>query len=197
MLLPNATPAVLAALEDKVLRATNAMNADAVLSWTNTGLPRRRLRLRRQQPTRITGRHPRVAQLALIDADYRKLSAVENAPAAVPAGQAIQVINAGNELATPRFELVGPYPGPIRVENMLTGLSIRLKASFALAAGQVLSITIAPPWPIVTVNGVDAYGQVDFLPTSWWGLVPGPQQIRALGGGQGATFRPRWRDAWI
>jgi len=188
----------IAALEQKIKRATNAMRADALLSWTNTGFPERRLRLRRQSPPRITGRRPKQFQLALVDADYRVLSADENGPAAVALGTTLNVTNAGDETATARFEIVGPVPATLLIENLDTGLTIRFKSSFSLSTGQTLIVDTSPPYPVVTVDGVNGYEAIDFLETSWWGLRAGAQNVRARStGGTTGTWRPLWRDAWI
>lgn len=188
-----------ALLEDKILEATNAMSpaAPALLKWTNTGIVKRRLSLLRQQPPRISGRRPKQFQIALVDSDYRKVADAEASIAATARGVQAAVTNAGNELATPRLELVGPLGSQIILRNLTTGLNIFLKAGFALTAGQTLVVDLKPPYPTVTVNGADAYGQIDFLPTAWWGLVAGAQNVRVDAGSGTGTWRIFWRSAWI
>lgn len=192
------TPAQINALEQKVKRATNAMRADATLAWTNSGYPRRRLKLRRQGPPRITGRRPKVANLSMIAADYRLLADAED----VATGQQILsdriVTNDGDELASPRLEVTGPCTSPIRLWNRTTGLEVWLKAGVALGAGDLLVVDLTGPYPVVTINGADRYGDVDFLPSTWWGIRPGANTIRVTGGaGSTGTFIVRHRDSWI
>lgn len=187
------------ALEDKILDVTNAMRpaAPALLKWTNTGIVKRRLSLLRQQPPRITGRRPKGFQLAMVDADYRKLADAEANVAATARGVAAAANNVGNELATPRIELSGAFGGPIVLRNLGTGLNLTFKAAFSVAAGQLLVVDLAPPYPTVKFDGADVSGQVDFLNTSWWGLVPGSQNVRVDAASGAGTWRIYWRSAWI
>ena len=55
----------------KLLAATNAMRADATLRWTPTGGVPVAIRLRRQQPPRITGGRAKSFQLAMVSAESR------------------------------------------------------------------------------------------------------------------------------
>lgn len=186
------------ALEQKIKRATNAMRADALLRWTNTGYPERRLAVRRNGPPRVgLGRRPKAFQLELVDADYRILSELEHDGGAQASGVGIVVNNAGDELATPRFVLTGPLDATIRIRNTTTGLEIRFKAGFALGAGEVLEVDLTPPHPRVELDGAPAYAEVDFLPSSWWGLVAGNNNVDVLAGAGAGTWRIYHRDAWI
>lgn len=63
----------------KLLRATNAMRADAVLKWTPVGGAEVELKLRRQQPARITGGFVKSFQIAMVSADARILSTASHA----------------------------------------------------------------------------------------------------------------------
>lgn len=186
-----------AAVEQKVKRAHNALRSDALLRWTNTGLPQRRLALRKNGATRIVGRRPKTATLELVDADYRLLSEALNDSGANARGAQDVIANAGDELATPRVEITGPFNSQIVLRNLTTGLNIQLKAGFNVAAGQTLVVDLAPPWPTVELAGAPAYGQVDYLPTIWWGLIPGNNTIRVDGGSGAGTWRLLHRDAWI
>lgn len=196
---PSTTINTILLREQKLKRATNAVlaSAPAILAWTNTGYPRRRLRLLRQGPPRISGRRPKTFQLSLVDSDYRILANTEASTASQVRNTIRSATNAGDELATPRFELVGPLGTQIKLVNVLTGLEVRFKTSFNLLAAETLIVDFAPPYPIVTVNGVNAYHQIDFLPSVWWGLVPGAQDVRVDAGSGAGTWRVFWRDAWI
>ena len=190
--------------EQKVKRASNATDAatDAALKWTNSGgFPKRRLLLRRQPGLRIVGRRPKTILLPMVDADWRIQSDAENASAVTAHGVNLNIANAGDVVASPRIRAVATAGGlgaPIVLRNVTAGgLEVKFKPGFALAAGQVLVVNLKPPWPTVTVNGVDAYGQVDFLPTDWWGLVPGNNLLQLQAGTANGTFQVFWRDAWI
>lgn len=184
--------------EQRIKRATNAMRADAVLRWTNTGFPERRLLLRRNGPPRVgVGRRPKTFALELVDSDYRIHSEAVHDTGAQARGATAVVNNAGDELASHLVEITGPFNSQIRVHNLTSGLEVRFKAGFNVAAGQVLVVDLAPPWPIVTLDGAPAYSQVDFLPSSWWGLLDGNNDVRVDGGSGAGTWRLLARDAWI
>src|SRR5213080_746959 len=53
----------------KLLKATNAMRADATLAWTPSEAPPVRVLFRQQQPTRITGRRPKTFLVAGVSED--------------------------------------------------------------------------------------------------------------------------------
>lgn len=57
---------------DNVLEAADAMSADALLTWTQTGREPTQLLLRRSQPPRLTGRLPKKFTLPLIS-DYDRI----------------------------------------------------------------------------------------------------------------------------
>lgn len=194
---PNVDIATIVEHEQKIKRASNAMRADALLKWTNTGLPKRRLALRRNGARVGIGRRPKSFALDMIDADYRILSDVEHDSGLKATNANFNVENVGDEIATPRWELTGPIAATIRLRNLTTGLEIRMKASLALAAGETLIVDTAPPYPIVTVNGVRKYDAIDYLPTSWAGLVPGINQLNVTGGAGAGQGRVYHRDAWI
>jgi hypothetical protein len=192
---PNVDVGTQIARAQKIKRATNAMSFDATLRWQNTGYAMRRLALRRTAPTRVTGRRPKVAAIAMTCEDYRLVADVETVSAAIAANTPTVIANAGDELARPRFELTGPAPSPVLID---TGLGIHLKAGVSIAAGALLVVDLTGRYPIVEINGVDHYGDVDFLPSAWWGLIPGPQHVRWTGGaGATGSMVVRARDAWI
>lgn len=193
-------PAVHNALEQKIKRATNAMRRDelALLRWTNSGFPERRLAVQRNGPPRVgIGRRPKSFALELVCSDYRILSELERDSGVTARGAQAVVNNAGDELATPRFELTGPLTDNVILRNVTVGLEVRLKPAVDVLAGELFVVDFAPPWPTVTRDGVDAYGDVDFLPSSWWGLVPGNNVVEVTAGAGAGTWRIRHRDAWI
>lgn len=197
---PEFTATQRVAIEEKILHVTDCLKGDALLRWTNTGLVERRLALRTQQPTRITGRRPKAWLIAMIAQDWRRLADAESSTVAAARNVPKTAHNAGTAIATPRFQLTGPLGATIKLRNLDLGLAVQFKAGFSLAAGQVLVVDLAPPYPTVQVDGVDAYDQVDYLPTSWWGLegaLGGADTAVQVDAGSGAgTWRVFWRDAW-
>lgn len=184
-------------LEQQVKRATAAMRADSVLAWTPTGGVRRRLALRRQQPTRLTGRRPKTWLAAMVSPDYRILSDTLHTSASATVGTTRVVNNAGDEPATPRITVNGPVgAGAIMLRNLTTGLDITFKNTLGLTSGHTLVVDLAPPFPTVTVDGVNRYDAVDFLNTVWWPLEPGNNSITVVPSGAG-TFTVAHRDAWL
>lgn len=190
--------------EQRVKRATNATAANALLKWTNSGgFPKRRLALRRQPGLRITGRRPKTLLIPMVDSDWRVVSDVENATAATPIGAVlaqVAAVNAGDVVASPRLQVVGTdggITGNVTLRNVTAGAEIQFKPAFGVPAGQTLVVNLSPPWPTITLNGADVYGQIDFLPTTWWGLVPGNNVIQLQADVGDATLQVFWRDAWI
>lgn len=68
---PNQIGAARNVLISNLLRATNAMRADATLSWTPTGGDPVAVKVRRQQPPRIAGQRLKTFQISLVAADPR------------------------------------------------------------------------------------------------------------------------------
>ena len=74
---PNSFGAARNSMVSNLLRATNAMRQDAVLSWTPTGGDPVAVRVRRQQPPRVTGGRVKSFQVALVAADPRVYGTAE------------------------------------------------------------------------------------------------------------------------
>lgn len=74
---PNTFGAARNTMVSNLLRATNAMRQDAVLSWTPTGGDPVAVRVRRQQPPRVTGGRVKSFQVALVAADPRVYGTAE------------------------------------------------------------------------------------------------------------------------
>lgn len=68
---PNTFGSARNTMVSNLLRATNAMRQDAVLSWTPTGGDPVAVAVRRQQPPRVTGGRVKSFQVALVAADPR------------------------------------------------------------------------------------------------------------------------------
>ena len=74
---PNSFGSARNTMVSNLLRATNAMRQDAVLSWTPTGGDPVAVRVRRQQPPRVTGGRMKSFQVALVAADPRVYGTAE------------------------------------------------------------------------------------------------------------------------
>lgn len=204
--------------QNKLSAASDAMRADAVLDWTPSGGVRSFLRLRRQQPLRVTGTWQKEFQLAMVAADPRIYSYALNSmevtasaagaasgrgypegfnidygPSA-PNGQLL-VNNVGTTLTYPVLTVTGPGSNPT-LSNLTTGQAISIR--YTLAAGETLTIDTLNR--TIILNGtVSRYGALDFLNTAWWGVVPGVNDIRLAftSFSTGAKLRVDWRDAWL
>lgn len=200
----------------KVSRATEAMRGDAILDWFDAAGHRLMLKLRRQQPTRITGAWQKQFMLAMVAADPRIYSySVQSAYAAavtasgdvgraydkeydtdygpsVPTGQLL-LATLGTTLTYPVLTIYGPVVNPT-VSNLTVGQQIQL--NYTLVAGETLVVDTLNR--TVKLAGLaDRYGAVDFSNTEWWGLVPDTNDIRMGGFGSGASLVVEWRDAWL
>lgn len=74
---PNTFGSARNTMVSNLLRATNAMRQDAVLSWTPTGGDPVAVAVRRQQPPRVTGGRVKSFQVALVAADPRVYGSTE------------------------------------------------------------------------------------------------------------------------
>lgn len=202
-----------------LLRATDAMLADATLAWTpSEGVPMR-LRFRQQQPTRITGRRPKtflvagVAEASTVEAT--SLSSVTLSFAAVSAGGfsspvtsplrstqdaagAATATSLGQRPAWPLITFTGPVVNPY-VTSLRYGLTLRL--NYTLAAGETLVLDAAPARRTILLNGqatANRYGALDWLTSSWFPLAPGANDLRigASSFSAPASVTVAWRDAW-
>lgn len=203
-----------------LIKATNAMRDDATLMWTPDGGEQVYLKLRRQQPLRVSGGWVKDFQLSMVAADPRiysttlysttvsastaagaggfpfNMSFPINFGAASVTGQ-ILAENRGNAQTYPLLTVTGPGTNP-SIYNATTGQTISI--IYTLSAGE--SLVIDTLNRTVLLNGVAAnnkYGALDFLNTSWWGMASGVNDIRLIfySYAAGASLRVDWRDAWV
>jgi hypothetical protein len=203
---------------NKLSAASDAMRGDAVLDWTPSGGVHQFIRVRRQQPLRVSGTWQKEFQVALVAADPRIYSFALNSltvpaaaattdfgrafdsgydidygPAAVN-GQAL-VTNAGTTLSYPILTITGPGSNP-SISNLTTGGRVSLL--YTLGVGETLVVDTLNR--TVMLGGVSSrYGAIDFLNTTWWGLAPGVNDVRLAFSSfsNGASLRVDWRDAWL
>jgi hypothetical protein len=203
----------------KLMRASNAMRGDATLSWILSGGYEQFVKVRRQQPLRITGGWQKQFQLAVVSADPRIYGAtlrqqqVSAGAVAVATGRGYDrtydasygggqaagqmiVTNSGNFESFPVLTVYGQGNNPI-LTNFTTGKSISLLYSL----GPTDFLTLDTLNRTVTLNNTTSrYSAVDFINTDWWGVVPGDNDIRLAFNGafqNSASLSVSWRDAWL
>lgn len=216
----NLTPDLVAsqAPQDKILEATDAMDADSRLAWTPPGGVPVMLDFRQQLPTRITGRRPKQAFVAGVAEKSVVLTQAETetdilAVATTPGGftspltsplrsnpsndgQAT-IENRGRSKTWPILEIHGPCVNPV-ITNITNGARA-LYFTYTLAAGQRLVIYTDPRRRAVLLDDqAGRYDALDFDRSSWWALLPGNNDLRIAftSFSAGAKVRVRHRDAW-
>lgn len=206
------------ARQDRLLEATDALSADALLQWTpSTGVPVQ-IAFREQQPTRITDRRPKTFLVAGVSEDpavySQELHELQVAPApgasaggftspmrsplvsGAAAAGVVEVINAGRSRAWPVLSVYGPCVNP-SITNQRTGETIYLNVT--LAAGEAFVIDTNPRRRTVRLNGVaNRYRYLDSARSHWWALLPGANEVRVgfASYTAGARLVVQWRDAW-
>lgn len=202
----------------KLQRASNAMRNDATLSWILEGGYEQFVKVRRQQPLRVSGGWQKEFQLAVVAADPRIYSTTLNFAqigagdvgfatgrgydriydagyGTAPVAGQLLVSNQGNATSFPVVTIYGAGVNP-EIQNQTNGGLVRL--SYALGPADQISIDTLNR--TVTLNNtVSRYGAVDFGVTNWWGLEPGDNDLRLNFASfqSGASMVVQWRDAWL
>lgn len=109
----------------KLTQACNALREDAVLSWTPAGGEAVSVKVRRQQPLRITGGWTKNFQVLLVSADARILSVAQEVSAGIKLGSTPSLVNKGSTLAYPILKLKGKPENAV-IKNTTTGEEIAL-----------------------------------------------------------------------
>lgn len=204
----------------KLQRASNAMRADAVLSWQLAGGEQQFMSVRRQQPLRLSGGWQKEFQLSMVAADPRVYSQALNSNnvnlsggggsggfafdasfslafgLAVVSGQ-MMLTNAGDFTTYPVFVITGPVTNPT-IQNFTLGRTLYL--TYSLAAGEQLVVDTLNH-TVLLGGTATRYSAVDFARSSadWLPLAPGVNDIRLAADAfsAGANLAVTWRDAWI
>lgn len=206
-------------LMTRLMQATNAMRGDAILQWTPDGSVQQQfIGLRRQQPLRITEAWIKQFQISMVAADPRVYSSILHQQsvtsdatgtsggfgfnlafpisfgAATVTGQTF-VENQGNAETYPVYTITGPGTNPT-VYNATTGKSLAF--IYSLNAGESLTVDTLNRTVLLN-NTTSRYSALDFINSSWGGLVPGINDVRLqfFSSGTGASIRVDWRDAWL
>lgn len=220
MIDPNADIQTVNTRGDRLMAAADAMKGDAILTWTETGRVQTMLRLRRQQPPRLSGRLPKVFQVPLVSEYDRIVSASEQSVVIVP-GAAIsaggfsslltspltssysvvgqQVItNQGRKSAHWRARIDGPCVNPV-IQNASTGQQIKI--IYTLNTGEWLDLETRPGKRYLKLNGTASrWGAIDFANSTFFELnANGTTQInfQPFSYSAGAQLTVYWRHTWI
>lgn len=192
---PDDGPAVTNDRIERIEWATDALLADAVLSWRETGeaFDRQVRRLRRENEPRFAGRIPKTFQIQMVSEDYRIVSDPEVAIAGGAVnGADATVTNLGNE-GLPRITVdlsSTVTASAIEIWNLTTNKVIRLNGTF-------IGLTIDLEARTITENGNDVYGRYSFLNSEWWKLINGDNVIAVNAtGATGTAFTVYHRHGW-
>lgn len=208
--------------QDRLLRATNALRADAMLRWVPSTIDEGvQVAFREQQPTRITGRRPKTFLVAGVAEDPFVYSQTLRSAIVDPAapgtgglvspitspltsgasivGQAF-LLNDGSADAWPILTIRGPC---VNASILNATLGLGLAFTFTLGAGQELYVETNPRRRAVSVGPTGGpytprYSALDFLNSRWWPLTSGINDVRVAFAGfsAGAQVLLQWRDAW-
>lgn len=193
-----ATPQQRNARMEKVKRATNALRADGIMSWTtpNGGGPNQQLSFRRQQPRRWTNvGFLKTCFLGLVSADPRIYSTTINTNTQLSTDGFQTWTNQGDYLSPPSLRINGPGTNP-SVFNGTLGIVFN---GLVLTAGQYVVVDLVQR-TVVDQSGANRFGTVDFLNTAWWQLGPNTNSVKitwASGNTAASTLVGTWRDAWV
>lgn len=201
----------------RLLRATDALEADATLMWTPSSAPPVQVKFREQQPTRITDRRPKTFLVAGVSADPAIYSQALNLQTILPTSVggggfaspltspltssspptgAGTVINAGQRKTWPELTFVGPAENP-SVRNATLGRGLFL--NYTLAAGERLVIDTDPRRRSIRLGGTaNRYSALNDDLSAWFYLRPGSNDLRLgfTSWSGAAALEVRWRDAW-
>lgn len=178
-------------------RASNAMRQDSILRWMPEGGIEQFLRVRRQQPLRITGAYMKSFQLSLVSSDPRIYGAAIKEKILAPNDHDEIISNVGTMGSPPEISIDGPATA-IEIHNHTNGKYIVFAPAYAITSTQRLDIDFTSR-TVTREDGSNVYGQIQFASTNWWDVEPGDNQVawHANGTSANSALAIRWRDAWI
>lgn len=204
---------------DRLTSAVTALRQDTFIIWTPTGGEQRFMAVRLQNGPRFTGAWQKEFLVGLVAEDPRIYSTqiYQQTVAAnttgslggrtfdrtydvsygggAPAG-GMTVSNLGTTITYPTLIVYGPGNNPT-ITNATTGQSISL--TYSLSSTEFLQIETNPIQRSILLNNqASRYQALDFATSSWWGLVPGDNDIRVSFSAvsAGASLGVTWRNAW-
>jgi hypothetical protein len=105
--------------------------------------------------------------------------------AGYPSGSAL-IVNDGTEDTPPLIRIYGPATGP-GVTNATTGLGVQFLSTYALAAGDYVSIDVTGNTVLLNDDPSQSrFSFIDWSQTDLWALEPGENQISFTGTGLSA-----------
>jgi hypothetical protein len=181
----------------RLQRASNATRRDSVLRWIVEGGVDQIVKVRRNQPLRISGGVLKEFQLAMVSADPRIYAAQIQEQRFLPGVTTGTITNYGTMRTPPLMTVYGPATD-IEVRNFTTGEAIIMAPSFTLTGSQSVTFDVANRTAIRS-DGVNVFSSVQFASTTWWEIQPGVNNPRLTATGTtGATsLLIQWQDAWI
>lgn len=198
----------------RLLRATDAMLADAELAWTPSSAPAMRVLFRQQQATRITGRRPKAFIVAGVAEQSEAESQTEYAvtidlAALVVGGMASPLTSplasssatlsgatanvSGTRETWPVITITGPIVNPV-IRSLRYARELRF--TYTLAAGESLVIDTDPRRRTIRLNGqTSRFSALDWTASTWFALAPGPNELRASASSlsAGSSILVAWR----
>jgi hypothetical protein len=205
----------------KISAAADAMRSDALLRFQPTGMEMLRMSVRKQNGPRFAGQWQKTCQVGLV-ADDPRIYSDEVYSASIEAaltGSSIQgrtfpetgtisygagdtagqllITNTGNTTTYPILTITGPGNFPALI-NATTGATMYLTG--ALTSTDSITIDTNPlRRTIILNNALSVYSRLKFVDSTWWGLVPGVNDIQLTFASfsTGAAMGIQWRNAWI
>lgn len=183
---------------DKLRRASNAMRADALLSWQNnpTGSnPSMQTWVRRQQPLRISGGWIKSVQLALVSQYAPLFSSTSNTSAATASGTPLVIENKGDYPSYPVIRISAAGSTATNPQVAVTGGGTLKTTGLSISGSGANYVDFDMlNHTAVRNDGVSMNRYIDFANiTAWPALAKGNNTFTLTGGGTMTVF---WRDAW-
>lgn len=189
-------------LQDRLERATDAFLEDGLLQWeTASGAPVQ-IAFRRQQPIRFTGAWYKdfqvglVSESAVIEGQGLKTESTTAGDALV---QTLSVENQGS------YRTPGALPELVKIWGPITSAELfntttdktMVKIDGTIASGEFYAINFKDK-TAVTHTGANVYDAIDFLATTWSGIVTGVNdlELRGSGGGGLTQIQVDYRNTW-
>lgn len=191
-----ATPAARNAMLTRIARASMALRSDATLKFTPSGSIPQFVSVRRQQPLRAPGGWKKRVFISLVAEDPRIYSQALYTSAPILTGTPGSLENQGSSESYPVVRINGPGTKPTITAG---GRSLTFKSTFSLTAGQYVDVDLLNS-AVTHSDGTSRYSSVDWVNSTWWGLVPGINSVSVswLSGNTAAsTIVVSWRDAWM
>jgi hypothetical protein len=211
--------------QDRIMRATDAMDADGLLQWTPAEAPPVQVAYRQQQPTRLSGARPKSVLITGVSADpcvysqtLHQVTAPVDPTADPITGSHADLVGTTvgrSAMSWPTFTVQAPIGGSISgiVADILIGgvvapalpwLTLSANGGLVLASNDLLVVDFHPVRRSVLVHTnsgatLNRYSRRNRSTSQWIPLPRGDFAIRlsgAVASGAGGQATLTWRDAW-